>query len=245
MTSDPSEEQSDPHGDQDCSVKAIELTDPLGPPLDAPIPPGGRPEPIWFERLADDALSEDQRRDLIGRLDVLPDGWKACALALLEAQAFRTALQDESIAIPLETEILDRDAVAASTPRSMSFAPQRSRLETTLRTAALLLIGLGLGWWLGGLGADPAAPMRSDPTGGSGPVIADRSDDHSEVLPAPDATRSKEPPTLFLMIRDSFMAASESPDWLASTDRRRPDPTRGPRAASWSPFLRHDQTQDF
>lgn len=53
-----------------------------------------RPAPSdeQFDRLVDGELSEAERRDLLSRLDEVPAGWRRCALAFLEAQAWKEAL---------------------------------------------------------------------------------------------------------------------------------------------------------
>ncbi len=42
-----------------------------------------------FDRLVDGELSEQERRDLLGRLDQDPNGWRRCALAFLESQCWK------------------------------------------------------------------------------------------------------------------------------------------------------------
>lgn len=49
------------------------------------------------ERLVDDDLNADERRELIYRLDETVDGWRFCALTFMEAQAFRSALRQQSL----------------------------------------------------------------------------------------------------------------------------------------------------
>ncbi len=46
-----------------------------------------------LDRLVDGELSEGPRRQLLESLDQTPGGWRACALAFLEAQAWRTELR--------------------------------------------------------------------------------------------------------------------------------------------------------
>ena len=45
-----------------------------------------------FDRLADDELSEEERRELLGRLDDEPGGWRRVALAFLESQCWKQSL---------------------------------------------------------------------------------------------------------------------------------------------------------
>jgi hypothetical protein len=73
-------------------VEALALADPAGvdelPPehLDA-----------WLDRLVDGEVAEPQRRALLSRLEQSPDGWRHCALAFLEAQAWREALEPGAV----------------------------------------------------------------------------------------------------------------------------------------------------
>jgi hypothetical protein len=48
-----------------------------------------------LDRLVDGDISARERRLLVARIDASPDGWKRCALAFLEAQAWREALVEE------------------------------------------------------------------------------------------------------------------------------------------------------
>lgn len=98
-----------------------------------------------FERLADGELHGDEYHRLIASLDDRPDGWKRCALALLEAQA----LSGELSAIVRETSAVQ------SAPKEQPAVPSRGgrrvRLPTLLlAVAASFLIAFGLGVWLRG-----------------------------------------------------------------------------------------------
>ena len=42
-----------------------------------------------FDLLVDDELSEADRRELLSGLDETPGGWRACALAFLQAQSWK------------------------------------------------------------------------------------------------------------------------------------------------------------
>jgi hypothetical protein len=48
-----------------------------------------------FDLLADGELDSMRRHDLLSRLDASPDGWRRCALAFLEAQAWRSDVRVE------------------------------------------------------------------------------------------------------------------------------------------------------
>jgi hypothetical protein len=52
------------------------------------------PSDADLDRLVDGELSAAERRVLVRRLDASSDGWKRCALAFMEAQAWREALHE-------------------------------------------------------------------------------------------------------------------------------------------------------
>ena len=62
-----------------------------------------------FDRLADGELGDEQRRELLARLDHEPDGWRRCALAFLEDQALRQALEPTDPAVIRPKSLLDTD----------------------------------------------------------------------------------------------------------------------------------------
>jgi hypothetical protein len=45
-----------------------------------------------FDRLVDGSLTFEERKALLARINAEPDGWRRCALAFLEAQAWREAI---------------------------------------------------------------------------------------------------------------------------------------------------------
>ena len=71
--------------------------------------PDAVPTSADFDRLGDGELSASERRTLVARIEASPDGWKRCALAFLEAQAWREAIAEEPPVF---------QAVAASSHRS-------------------------------------------------------------------------------------------------------------------------------
>ncbi len=48
--------------------------------------------PILLDLLVDGELSESERRELLLRLDHIPDGWRQCAIAFLESQCWQECL---------------------------------------------------------------------------------------------------------------------------------------------------------
>ena len=94
-----------------------------------------------FDLLVDGELSEQRRGELLGRLDRVPDGWRRCALAFLEAQSWTEDLR----------------AMRQESPATVSarrLAGQRglpwSGLRTVLAMAACFLVALGLGAYFRG-----------------------------------------------------------------------------------------------
>ena len=139
----------------------------------------------WLDRLVDGELSPAQRRQLLTELENQPDGWRRCALAFLEAQAWEDAL-GSVVAVPPE------DAA----PRPAPVKSVRSVPWGTILSAAasfLLAFALGLTWRghaerpdVGAVAqSKPASPSRSPDVGlasdktqwGTMTVGLDRNDD--------------------------------------------------------------------
>jgi len=124
-----------------------------------------------FDLLVDGELSAAQRRELLERLDEEPGAWKRCALAFLEAQAWREelgAVRDEASGPP--------SAAAACSPPVSRTSPRtthRARLihtsGTLLAMAASFLMAMVLGWWV----YRPGGPLEvaEDLPRGRGPAI--------------------------------------------------------------------------
>lgn len=108
-----------------------------------------------FDLLADGELSDEARREFLARLDRESDGWRRCALAFLEAQAWRG-----------ETRSMVREAMSPVVEKSAEnispSKPQRARRGdswlnlspgTMWAMAASFLIAFLLGTgWRGGWG---------------------------------------------------------------------------------------------
>jgi anti-sigma factor RsiW len=94
-----------------------------------------------LDSLADGELPDPERRELLESLDHIPGGWRACALAFVEAQCFKESL---------------RGAVRPSAARPDAAVPLPARravwtrrAQTFLAMAASFLLALGIGWWAG------------------------------------------------------------------------------------------------
>ncbi len=96
-----------------------------------------RDETRVLDRLVDGELGQRQRHELLAAFDDEPGAWRRCALAFLEAQAWRHELAWVA-AEPLLAQSRDALAVAPAVSR-------RRWLGAWLALAASLAVGFGLG----------------------------------------------------------------------------------------------------
>lgn len=111
---------------------------------------------ILLDRLVDGEVTETERRELLLRLERSPEGWRRCALAFLEAQAWR----GEARAMATEP------AYAATAPKLRPAAPARAAwgglgIWLPIATAAGFLLALGyVNWFASTPGVDPSDPQN-------------------------------------------------------------------------------------
>jgi hypothetical protein len=103
-----------------------------------------------IDRLVDGELGADERRDLLLALEAQPSGWRRCALAFLEAQAWRHEMRQ----VVASTMIKEKQTAAAAcgeptvTRSKMERKPHRRLYFSSvasLAIAASLLVAFGLG----------------------------------------------------------------------------------------------------
>jgi hypothetical protein len=118
-------------------------------------PNDGNLDEHLFDLLADGELPDEARRELLARLDREADGWRRCALAFLEAQAWRgetRSLVREATAPVVENPVADNPAENSKQPKV-----QRSRSGSTwlrlspgtlwaMAASFLIAFLLGIGW---------------------------------------------------------------------------------------------------
>ncbi len=148
-------------------------------------------EPIsdtFLDRLVDGELSPAELRGAIQSLDSEPDGWKRCALAFLEAQAWRESFR----AIPVSGATVVKVGISTEPIP----APRRSQPWRMAMAAGLAGIAFLLGWTLhpdrssgrDGMTA-PTIARSTNPTpeGGSSVGSIPSSTEVPDVSPAPSA----------------------------------------------------------
>jgi hypothetical protein len=131
--------------------------------------PGDGFDETQLDRLVDAELSESERRQLLLRLEAEPHGWRRCALAFLEAQAWRQSIR--GIMEPVAG--IAQSGMTSNIRRMRS--PRRFLMYVTALTAALVAaFALGRAWHgktgdtapqvLVAAGESPAAaPVRETP----------------------------------------------------------------------------------
>ena len=116
-----------------------------------------------LDRLVDGELTEPERRELLQRLDAAPEGWRACALAFLEAQAWKKEFRSLSAEQPARF-VNDSEKL---TPRS-KHSTRHTPLSTLLAMAASFLLaftlGLGVRGFFASHNAPPAVDLAAQPT---------------------------------------------------------------------------------
>lgn len=151
---------------------------------------------LLLDRLVDGEVTETERRDLLLRLERSPEGWRRCALAFLEAQAWR----GEARAMATEP------AYATAVPKLQPAAQARAAwgglgIWLPIATAAGFLLALGyVNWFSSAPGVDPNDPQnlrilagqRIPDAHGASPGDSRRAADDNlrlVVAPGPDGAR--------------------------------------------------------
>ena len=93
-----------------------------------------------FDRLVDGEMGEEDRRVLLSQMDREPGGWRSCALAFLEAQAWKREL----------AALLSPPAQSAAKPQPAGSAWWNRHAGTVLAMAGSFLIAFMLGVHLSG-----------------------------------------------------------------------------------------------
>lgn len=132
---------------------------------------------IALDRLVDGELSREEYAAMLRSLDQTPDGWRRCALAFLEAQAWQHDLGQArtEAAVPMVAEVAIRQA-----------ATKTKAWPLLLAVAASFVLAFGLG-----LAFRPGGPLGR--AGQVAPPIADRGRPLAVPPEAGDLNSSSEP----------------------------------------------------
>lgn len=106
-----------------------------------------------LDLLIDGELSEDERRALLMRLENEPEGWRRCALAFLEAQAWKSSLRTRSPVTPSRpanvqaspNQVPNVEPQSARHHRAIWLARLGNGASYALAAALLVALGVGLG----------------------------------------------------------------------------------------------------
>jgi hypothetical protein len=138
-------------------------------------------DPETFDRLVDGELSEDEERTLLARLDQIPDGWRRCALAFLEARCWeRTAqcvVSRETNSAPIQS--------LAQLPSRTRFTRLGSPWMSLVALAAVFLVAFGVGTLLPRNGDSPSVDSLGQAPPAPSTPIAPSMLAHDTAQPAP------------------------------------------------------------
>lgn len=112
---------------------------------------------LLVERLVDGELSDEEREDLVYRLDEMIDGWRFCALSFLEAQSFRAALRNLSDGREKQV-VADKPQVQKDLDVPLRKSSTKTWRNYSLSAAAGFLVAAVSFGSVGVFGPSPSAP---------------------------------------------------------------------------------------
>jgi len=140
-----------------------------------------------IDQLVDGELDEATRQRLLAQLDTEPGGWRRCALAFLEAQAWSQAMNSSQGWASQTTLSMDDRSSSLAQPSKLpqplvpplpSNVPKKGLgTERTIRKPALLAASLLFAFALGWL-ARTGAPSRS-----TAPSMENQANNHTQPVP--------------------------------------------------------------
>jgi hypothetical protein len=110
---------------------------------------------LIFDRLADGELTNAERQELLASLDSRADGWRRCALALLEAQTWRRDFKS-FVTQSSPPSVVQVDAVVPPElpARPSNTNTMRRSMDRWFTLAASALVAFGVGWGVRGSDSD-------------------------------------------------------------------------------------------
>jgi hypothetical protein len=145
-----------------------------------------------FDRLVDDELSEEERRQLLGQLDDEPGGWRRCALAFLESQCWRQALGEmpnvrDSLSAVFQSTAKgagETPALQGATPAIPFETPRRTPWLGRAKVLSAMAASFLAAMWLGTLAQQAWVGQPRLPGDGTIATLADNTKGlHPSVTP--------------------------------------------------------------
>jgi len=147
--------------------------------------------PQELDRLVDGELNGKEYQALLRALEQHPDGWRLCALAFLEAQAFQVELTKAPQILPAVSRDAPGRQAKASKPNSM------------WAVAAGLLLAFGLGSWTQGWFVEDESAPAGDPQSPLTQVRPDEATDgQAEASIDEESVATTEAETMRLVVND-------------------------------------------
>lgn len=153
-----------------------------------------------LDRLVDGELGEAERLAVLDRLERVPGGWRRCALAFLEAQAWRQALAQNGAepAFGVTRSAAGAPVTPFRPAQEDGVAPGRRRRASARRlaVAAGLVAAFAAGWFSNAAGRPPrpageANTLAGPPVAQAAPLASAPNDDEqpawSDIRPRPSA----------------------------------------------------------
>lgn len=133
---------------------------------------------LIFDRLADGELTNAERQELLASLDSRADGWRRCALALLEAQTWRRDFKS-FVTQSSPPSVVQVDAVVPPElpARPLNLSSSKRSVDRWFTLAASALVAFGVGW--GVRGSDSDLPVNQQIANDN--VTTDQSDSRDAV----------------------------------------------------------------
>src|SRR5262249_42904345 len=111
-------------------------------------------------RLVDGELANDERSELLRRLESEPDGWRRCALAFLEAQAWRDSLAEVTTSPAVKalvTKVCITPKGNVRPPMHSGESHWRRLVASLIGLSACVTVAFAMGWMLNSKPADAPA----------------------------------------------------------------------------------------
>jgi hypothetical protein len=175
-----------------------------------------------LDELVSGGLDGDEYRQALSRINEDPEGWKRCAVAFLEDQAFRKELgqlasSDEIWKSVESGSTSHQSPEPSSSPVAITPSRQLERFAKFTSIAALLLISFTVGWYGSGLRSDTSLP-----TDGTDTRVVGKSPIGNSAAPTLDPRMQRFDPTSragVQLVDDRIFPVDEVPSYIRNLER--------------------------